>query len=908
MTVRNLDAMFRPCSVALVGASKRPGSIGQVVARNLAAGGFTGPLGFVNPHEAEIEGRPCAPDVASLAFAPDLAVVATPPDSVPGLVTDLARRGTRAAVVITAGFGEGADKAGQARRQAMLDAARPHLMRICGPNCLGIGVPGIGLNASFLHIAPPRGRVAFVAQSGAVVTSMVDWAAGRGIGFSHLVSLGDMADVDFGDMLDFLAADPETEAVLLYVEAVTAARKFMSAARACARLKPVIVIKTGRHAESARAAASHTGALAGSDAVYDAAFHRAGMVRVNDLGELFDAVETLSAAPRISGDRLAILTNGGGVGILATDVLLDAGGRLAEVGAETRQRLDAVLPHTWSHGNPVDIIGDADGKRYAAALGVLLEDAAADATLVLNCPTAVASGEEAARAVVATAADTERALLTCWLGEGAAAAARRMFVAASIPTYATPHDAVRGFMHMVAYQRAQRALMEVPPALPAGPEPDRAAVRAVIDRALAERRDWLSEPEAKSVLAAYGMPVTPIEIVATPESAAEAAIRQGFPSVLKIVSPDITHKSDIGGVALDLQDAAAVHAAAAEMLARVARARPEARIQGIAVQPMVRRPGSLELILGMVEDRMFGPVILFGHGGVAVELIDDKALALPPLNLALARGQIARTRVSRLMGGVRGAPPVDADAVALALVRIAQLVIDFAEISELDVNPLLADSEGIVALDARIRVARTARRGEDRLAIRPYPQGLEATEHLADGRPVRIRPVRPEDAPAFVDAFERLSARTVRMRFFAPLKALSPAWLARLTQIDYDREMALVAVLPPEQGGLVGVVRLAADPDNDRAEYAVIVRDDVVRRGLGAALMNRIVAYARSRGIKTLEGRVLAENHAMLALAAKLGFSRTADPDDAGVVRTTLALGGSPADMSGIRAQMPEGR
>ncbi len=890
MTVRNLDAMFRPRSVALIGASRRSSSIGAVVAKNLIAGGFDGPIGFVNPHETEIEGLSCVRDVAALATLPDLAVIATPPDTVPGLVHDLAARGTRAAVVITAGFGEGGDAAGRARRQAMLDAARPHLMRICGPNCLGIMVPGTGLNASFVHIPPPKGRVAFVAQSGAVVTSMVDWAVGRGIGFSHLVSLGDMADVDFGDLLDFLAADPETEAVLLYIEAVTAARKFMSAARACARLKPVIVIKTGKHAESARAAASHTGALAGSDAVYDAAFHRAGMVRVNDLGELFDAVETLSIAPRIAGDRLAILTNGGGVGVLATDALLDFGGRLAEIGAETTSRLDAVLPRTWSHGNPVDIIGDADGKRYAAALSVLLEDDSSDAVLVLNCPTAVASGSEAARAVVVAATGKDRALLTCWLGEGAASEARRLFVAGRIPTFATPHEAVRGFMHMVAYHRAQRALIEVPPALPAGPEPDRAAARAVIDRALAEGRDWLTEPEAKAVLAAYGIPATPIDVVRTADEAAAAAARQGFPSVLKIVSPDITHKSDIGGVALDLQTAESVRTAAAEMLARVAKARPAARIAGIAVQPMVRRPGALELILGMVEDAMFGPVILFGQGGVAVELIDDKALALPPLNLALARELVARTRVARLMGGVRGAKPVDAEAVHLALVRIAQLVIDFAEIAELDVNPLLADAGGIVALDARIRVTKTGRRGEDRLAIRPYPQALEATEHLGDGRPIRIRPVRPEDASAFVETFARLSPQTVRMRFFAPLKALSPSWLARLTQIDYDREMALVAVLPPEQGGMVGVARLAADPDNEWAEYAVLVRDDVVRRGLGEALMRRLIAYARGRGIRVLEGRVLAENRAMLALAAKLGFARAPDPDDPGVVRTTLVL------------------
>jgi acetyltransferase len=883
--------MFRPRAVALIGASARPGSIGNVIAKNLLAAGFAGPIGFVNPRAETIEGRACVPDVDRLPDPPDLAVIATPPDTVPDLVARLAARGCRAAVVITAGFGEGDDAEGAERRRRMFEAARPHLLRIVGPNCVGIQVPGIGLNASFVHMMAPKGQVAFVAQSGAVVTSVVDWAAGRGIGFSHLVSLGDMADVDFGDMLDYLAADTATGAVLLYVEAVTSARKFLSAARACARVKPVIVIKTGRHAESARAAASHTGALAGSDAVYDAAFRRAGIVRVYDLRELFDAVETLSAAPRIAGDRLAILTNGGGAGVLATDALIDFGGRLAALSPATLARLDAALPRTWSRGNPVDIIGDAGRARYEAALAALLDEPEADAVLVLYCPVAVTPAIEPAEAVVAAAARTRRAVLTCWLGEGAVAAARRLFAEKRIPSYATPAEAVRGFMHLVRYQRGQRELMEAPPALPEGKEPDRAAARASIERALADGREWLTETEAKSVLAAYGIPVAETATVATPEAAAEAARRIGLPAVVKIVSPDIVHKSDVGGVALGLETADDVARAAAAMLARVKAKRPDARIEGFAVEPMIRRAGAVELILGMTEDTLFGPVILFGHGGVAVEVIDDKALALPPLNLALARALMAGTRVRRLMEGVRGAPPAAIDQVAMALVRVSQLVIDFGEVAELDVNPLLADATGIVALDARIRVARARRTGEDRLAIRPYPRALEGTARLKDGRHVTLRPVKPEDGPALQAAFKRLSARSVRFRFFHRLKSLSDAWAARLTQIDYDREMAILALDPAEaDDGVLGVVRMIADPDNERAEYAIVVRDDVARRGLGEFLMRRIIDHARARGTGELVGDVMGENASMLALAAKLGFSRAPSPDDPAIVRTRLIL------------------
>lgn len=892
MTIRNLEFLLKPSSIALIGASKRAASVGALVARNLLKGGFDGPVMPVNPKHQAIEGVLTYPDVAHLPLTPDLAVISTPADAVPGIVAELAARGTKAAVVITAGFGEGGE--GAERRQAMLDAARPHLMRIVGPNCLGVMVPGIGLNASFAHLDPLPGKLAFIAQSGAVTTSVIDWATTRGIGFSHLVSLGDMADVDFGDMLDYLTYDPETRAILLYVEAITQARKFMSAGRAAARTKPVIVVKAGRHAEGARAAASHTGALVGADAVYDAAFRRAGMLRVFRLEELFDAVQTLDAATPPKGDRLAIVTNGGGAGVMATDALIDLGGRLARLSEDTVAGLDAVLPPTWSRANPIDLIGDAPASRYGEALRVVMQDKGVDGIVVLNSPTAVASPTEAARAV-AELVDQRRqpTVLTSWVGDGAAEAARRLFAEHRIPTYATPEDAVRAFMQMVAYQRNQELLMETPPSLTEAFAPDKAAARAVIERVLAEGRRWLSEPEGKDVLAAYGVPVAAARLARTAHEAAALAAAIGGPVALKIVSMEIVHKTEVGGVALDLVGPGRVEEEAAAMLERVARARPEATVAGVSVQPMIRRPGAYELILGVTTDAQFGPMILFGHGGTAVEVIDDKALALPPLNLHLARELISRTRIHRLLEGYRGQPAASLDAVASTLVKISQLVIDLGEIDELDVNPLLADGDGVIALDARIRVSPATGPAARRLAIRPYPKELEETIRLADGRELLLRPVRPEDEPAFHAAFAKLTPEEIRLRFFAPIKTLSHAQAARFTQIDYDREMALVLAEPGISGKaeIFGVVRIMADPDNERAEYAIIVRRDMTGLGLGRHLMHRIIAYARSRGIGQIVGDVLRENTPMLRLCEGLGFTQSRVPDEPGVVRVVLELG-----------------
>jgi len=892
MSIRNLDVLFHPASIALIGASKKPRSIGAVLAHNLFNAGFDGPIMPVNPHERAIEGVLAYPSIEALPLVPDLAVIATPPRTVPDIVADLGARGTRTAVVITAGFAELGEE-GERLQQAMLDASRPHTMRIVGPNCLGVMVPGHGLNAGFAQRQAPAGDLAFVSQSGAVLTSVLDWASARGIGFSHMVSLGGMADVDFGDLLDYLATDRHTRAILLYVEAITHPRKFMSAARAAARSKPVVVIKSGRSAGAAKAVRSHTGALAGADAVYDAAFARAGMLRVETLDELFAAVATLGSGLKVSGDRMAIVSNGGGIGVLATDTLVTAGGQLAELSPETIGRLDEALPRTWSRANPVDIIGDAPGERYAAALEAVLADKGNDAVLVLNCPTAVAEPADAARATVEVAATHRRPVLTSWLGETAAAEARRLFAEHRIPTYDTPSEAVRAFMHLVRYRRHQDMLRQVPPSIAESFEPDIPRAQAVIEKALNEERAWLSEVEAKDVLDAYAIPVVPTTVVTAPDEAARVAQSMGRPVALKILSPDITHKSDVGGVMLGIADPWSVHETARAMLANVAAARPDARIEGLTVQPMADLAHAFELIVGVTDDPTFGPVILFGHGGTAVEVLRDQALALPPLNLNLAHQQIQATRIHALLQGYRDRPAVALDDIALTLVKIAQMVADLDHVAELDINPLLAGPDGVLALDARIHVAKPRQRGPARLAIRPYPKELEKPIRLPDGATFLLRPIQPEDAPALRGMVEKWTdADDRRLRFFTSFKTLAPELCARLTQIDYEREMALVAVDTerPFEEAFCGVVRISADPDRERAEYAVLVRSDMKGRGLGTALMNEIIEYARAQGIGELFGSVLRENRTMLDIAERLGFERRADTGDPEVVEVRLPL------------------
>ncbi|WP_374630408.1 bifunctional acetate--CoA ligase family protein/GNAT family N-acetyltransferase [Ferrovibrio sp.] len=866
MTIRNLDKLLGPKSVAVIGATETPEKVGNVVLANIIEAGFSGPIWPVNPKYTILRGLACYADIAALPAAPDLAVVCVPPDAVPQTIAALGAKGGKAAVVLTAGLGE--------NKQKMLDAAKPHLLRILGPNCVGQQEPGIKLNASFAHASAEAGQLAFVSQSGALCTIVLDWARERGVGFSHFISLGDSADVDFGDMLDYLASCQQTRAILLYIESVQHARKFMSAARAAARNKPIIAVKSGRNARAAQAAASHTGALAGGDDVYSAALRRAGILRVDGVEELFAAVETLARMRRLPGERLAILTKGGGPGVMAVDKLVQYGGTLADLSPATMDALNAVLPATWSHGNPVDIIGDAPAERYGKALEILLRDDGIDAVLVMHAPTAIVPSLQPALQVIAAATKSEKNVLTCWSGGPAVEAARQAFIAAKLPSYETPDAAVRAFSHMVDFQRNQVNLMQIPDEMPEDFTPDLAAARAVIEPAMQEGRTMLNEIEGKRLLSAYGIPTVRTELATSPEEAKTVARQIGFPVALKIFSPDISHKSDVGGVALNLEDEAAVQQAAETMQARVQRLRPNAHIIGFTVQQMLRRGNAHELIVGTLTDPIFGPAIMFGHGGVGVEVIGDRAVAMPPLNMHLANDLIDHTKVSKLLFGYRDFPVVDRPQLAALLVRVSQMIADHAEVKELDINPLYADAQGLVALDARVVLAPSKLHGPDHLAIRPYPSGLEEWVTLQNGERLLLRPIRPEDEPAHQDFLKHVSPEDFRLRFFSPMRSLAHREMARFTQIDYEREMAFIAtrLRPDGTPETLGVVRGVTDPDNQHSEFAVLVRSDLKGHGLGDFLMRKIIAYCRQRGTAYLGGDILRENMAMRNLAAELGF------------------------------------
>jgi len=892
MSIRHLDSLFDPRSVAVIGATDRPGSVGATVWANLRRGGFPGQRWAVNPKHAQIDGEAVFADIPSLPAAPELAVICTPAAGVPALISALGERGTRAAIVLSAGFDA-------AQKQALLDAARRHLLRILGPNCLGLISPHAGLNASFAHIGAQAGGLAFVSQSGALVTAVLDWAQGRGIGFSHCISLGEHADIDFADLLDWLASDPRTRSILLYIEAIESSRKFMSAARAAARNKPVLAIKAGRSPQGQAAAASHTGALAGSDLVYDAAIRRAGMLRVDTLQDLFVAAETLAFFRGLPpGDSaahtecLTLVTNGGGAGVMAADAAALAGVALAPLDAATCAALDAGLPRNWSRGNPVDIIGDAPVERYVHTLRTLLARPGSGTLLFMHAPTAIVPAADIAGAIVPLTQEAPGRLLSCWLGDAAVQAARRSFHAAGIPNYDTPEEAVRAFAMLQTYRRNQEQLTETPAARRATAGADRARVRALVDAVLAEGRELLSEAEAKDLLAACGVPVVGTRVVAPDADAAVLAAQAiGFPVVLKLVSPQITHKSDAGGVALDLASEAAVRDAVATMVQRVEQRRPDAVITGFTVQAMVQRPRALELIVGASVDPVFGPVLLFGQGGTAVELLADRAIALPPLNAPLARALIERTRIAKLLHGWRDVPAADVAGVVEVLIAVSELLAAEPRIAELDINPLLADAQGVIALDARVRVSAAAPGGADRFAILPYPAEL-AEGFEWQGRAAVLRPIRPEDEAQHRAFLARLDPEDVRLRVFYSRRTIEHSELARLTQIDYEREMAFIATTNTALGDeeTLGVARAVCDPDNEDAEFGIVVRSDLKGGGLGERLMRKLIDHFRARGTRRLVAGVLTENHRMLQLAAELGFEDDAEQPEAGVRRIHLRL------------------
>jgi acetyltransferase len=887
-----LGPLLAPQSVALVGATEREGALGRLVWQNLAAGGLRGALHAVNPKHKQVFGQPCSARLRDLPQAPDLAVLVTPARTIPALLEEAGAAGVRAAVVLSSGFSEAGDEGRKLQAEA-LAAARKYGLRLLGPNCLGLMRPDTGLNATFSPVPALPGKLALLSQSGAICTAILDWAHAAGVGFSSVVSLGAAADVDFGEILDFVIADPATEAILMYVEGIHDARRFISALRAAARAKPVVVLKVGRFASGTRAASSHTGALMGSDAVFDAALRRSGTVRVKTYTQLFAAARILAAHPRFVGERLAILTNGGGPGVMAADSAADNRVSLATLSPETIALLNEKLPAQWSRANPIDIIGDAPAQRFADATSAALADPGVDALLAMYSPVAVTSPEAAAKAVAGAARSSQKPVIAAWLGDISPNRTRSYLEAEGLANFYTPENAVEAFSFLCAYRRNQAQLLEVPAAI-AGEHrdqrPDLAQVNAIRDRALAEKRTILTEQEAKAVLAAFGLPVPRTVVAADCAAAVAAAGEIGYPVALKIHSPDITHKTDVGGVRLNLQNAEMVASAFDDMLRHVRALRPAARIEGAAVQPMLRFAHSREVLVGVATDPVFGPAISFGAGGVAVEALRDTAIALPPLNGALARELMGRTRVASLLEAHRDIPAADLASLSAILEGVSRMVCALPWLKEMDLNPVIAHPGGAVIADARIvidpsRLEAPPRYGH--MAIHPYPVELEGKMRLRDGSVVAIRPIRPEDAALesrFVDA---LSERSRYQRFVSQLAHLTPQMLARFTQLDYDRELALV-VLPPGAPEFIGIGRYVPNADGETAEFALTVADAWQGRGVGGALLERLCDCARAAGYRALEGYILHGNQEMLDLARRLGFEPSGSDGELATVSRTL--------------------
>ncbi|TXT26401.1 MAG: hypothetical protein FD134_561 [Gallionellaceae bacterium] len=892
MSQHYLNPLFAPQSVAVFGASDRTDSVGQIVFHNMLEGGYKGGLYPINAKNAEVQGRKAYATLSQVGEAVEFAVIATPPQTVPGIIEDCGKHGVKAAVIITAGFGETGEEGKALERQA-LENARRYGIRLVGPNCLGVMRPGIGLDATFNKGGAKTGNLAFVSQSGALCTSILDWAQNNDVGFSSVVSMGSSADVDFGEILDYLVFDQQTHSILMYIEGIRNARSFMSAIRAAARVKPVILVKVGRHAAGSKAAMSHTASLVGSDDAFDAAVRRAGVVRVQTITQLFASAKALSCGFRSTGDRLAIITNGGGPGVMATDRASDLGLTIASLSASTIERLNAVLPPNWSHGNPVDIIGDAQADRYHHAVKACLEDPNVDGVLTILTPQAMTKPLEAAQTVIALADQSSKPLLACWMGEAQVAEARKAFRHAKKPNFRTPEPAVEVFSYLSAYHRNQKLLMQVPGPLSHHLEPDVEGARMVIEGALQDRRKVLSEMESKALLSAFHIPVAQTMIAHSPNEALLIAQQLGFPVAMKVNSRDITHKSDAGGVMLNLGNAQAVRAAYQEIVENVKRNRPGASMDGISIEPMVVKPNGRELMVGVINDPVFGPVITFGAGGVTVEVMGDRAVALPPLNTFLVKDLIGGTRVAKMLGAFRHMPPADMDALESVLLRVSEMVCELPMLMEMDINPLILDERGALAADARV-VVEFRQPGADRyahMAIYPYPAHLVSQWQLADGTDITIRPIRPEDAELEQEFVRDLSEESKYFRFMNTVHELTPTMLVRFTQIDYSREMALVAVTE-ERGAEteLGVARFATNPDGETCEFAIVIADSMRGKGLGQKLMTVLMDAARSKGLKVMEGDVLKNNSSMLKLMARLGFASETSAEDGGIKRVSKML------------------
>jgi len=889
MTIRNLDKIFNPRRIAVIGASNRRGTVGYALLQNLIGVGFEGVVYPVNPKHEAVQGIPAYPSVAALPATADLAIICIPAATVPQVVRECGEAGIRGIVIISAGFRETGEAGRKLEDRVREEASRFDGMRILGPNCLGFIAPRLRLNASFAGQRPPAGRIAFISQSGALCTSVLDWALDQGVGFSYFVSIGNMLDVGIADLIDYFAADPQTESLILYVESITGARDFMSAARAFARQKPIVAYKAGRFAESAQAAASHTGALAGVDAVYQAAFQRAGIERILDVDEMFDCAELLSRQHLPRGDRLALITNAGGPGVMATDALIARQGKLAELSPETLEFLNATLPPFWSRSNPVDVLGDASPERYAAAAKAVVNDPHVDALLVILTPQAMTDSTGTARAVAEAVKGTHKPLIAAWMGGRSVDEGRQILSRAGFAAYQTPEQAVRAFMHLVSFARNREVLYETPRDLAVTFRGERQSAREQAKQILGSQAGILTEDQSKQLLAAYEIPVTlPIPARSAGE-AVEAAERFGYPVVLKLWSPDITHKTDVGGVLLNLKTADEVRQGFERIITSARASRSDARIDGVTVQQMVTASKGVELILGAKQDPVFGSVILVGTGGVTAEVFQDRALELPPLNERLARRMLESLRSWPLLKGYRGRPGVDLDRLFETLMRFSFLIAECPEIQELDINPLLVTPERVIALDARVIVGpeseRTGKRPYEHLAIHPYPEEYVRDTTLPDGTPIHLRPIKPEDEPAWNDLLARASAQSIWFRFRYLFKEITHEMASRFCYVDYDREMAIVAEVEEEgRCRLVGVGRLVADADHETAEYAVMVVDDWQGRRLGSLLTDYSLEIARRWGVREVIGETGADNFRMLSLFRNRGFTLSRDEDPTTVV------------------------
>jgi len=881
-----LSTLFAPRAIAMFGASDRQDSVGQVVFRNLLDGGFQGPIYAINPKHEQVQGQPAYRDLEAVGKPVDLVVVATPAHTIPGIVEACGEYGVRAMIILSAGFREIGPE-GRRLEDQMLDIARSYGIRFLGPNCLGLIRPDRGLNATFGNNTATPGNLALVSQSGALCTSILDWADENDIGFSAVVSTGISTDLDFGDILDFLVTDTQTRSILLYIEGLHDARSFMSGLRAAARIKPVIVVKVGRHSEGAAASMSHTGALVGGEEAFGAAMARSGAVRVETISQMFAAAKTLSSRYQGCGRRMAILTNGGGPGVMAADHAADLGLELAQLSETTLEGLNQVLPATWSHRNPVDVIGDAPPERYSQALDLVLSDEGVDGVVVLLTPQAMTRPTEVAEAVAALADRHQKPILTSWMGGRQVEQARVLYNNARIPTFRTAEAAVESFYVLAAYQTNQQLLLQTPAiSSRRHHEPDVEGARLIIESALAEGRRVLSEPESIAVLGAFGVPAVRNGIARSANEALILAESIGFPVAMKIHSPDISHKSDVSGVRLNISSANVVRSTYRELTEQIHSHLPDARIDGVVVEQMYHAPNGRELMVGLVKDPVFGPVLSFGSGGTGVEVMGDSAVALPPLNHRLAEELIQRTKVSKMLGAFRQMPAVDMEALVNVLLRVSSMACELPWLEEMDVNPLIVDDRGALAVDARIRVSfpRPSTDAYHHMSIHPYPANLVTHFQLPNGLDVTIRPIRPEDVDLERDLMHSLSDESRYFRFMRALQELTPEMLVRFTQIDYDHEMALIAVTQVDgKETELGVARYVINPDHRSCEFAMVVSDRWQRQGIGHRLMLHLMEIARDRGLKVFEGEVLSDNHKMLELLRSLDFRIAKNAEDPGI-------------------------